>query len=65
MHHAVGAIGFQRVAGFGIGKITRGVALPALPLTAYLADFRPAVTLMDRPERRARFYCLQLLRIAN
>ena len=65
MHHAVGAIGFQRIAGFAIGEIARGVALPVLPLAAHLADFRAAVALMDRAERRARFDGLQLLRIAD
>ena len=65
MHHATGAISFKRITGFAIGKIARGIALPILLLAAHLSDFRPAVTLMDRPERRARFYCLQLLRIAN
>ena len=65
MHHAVGAIGFQRIAGFAIGEITRGVALPVLALAAHLADFRAAVTLMDRAERRARLDGLQLLDIAD
>ena len=65
MHHAVGAIGFQRIAGSAIGEITRGVPLPVLPLAAHLADFRAAVTLMDRAEGRARFDGLQLLRIAD
>ena len=65
MHHAVGAIGFKRIAGFAIGQIARGVALPVFPLAAHLADFRAAVTLMDRAERRARLDCLQLLEIAD
>ena len=65
MHHVVGAIGLKRIAGLAIGEIARGVALPVLPLAAHLADFRPAVMLVDRPERRARFDGLQLLRIAN
>src|SRR5712675_1588873 len=65
MHHAVGAIGFQRVAGSAIGEITRGVPLPVLPLAAHLADFRAAMALMDRTERRARLDGLQLLRIAD
>src|SRR5438105_2064719 len=53
------------MTGFAIGEIVRGVALPVLALAAHLTDFRAAVTLMDRAERRARFYRLQLLRIAN
>jgi len=65
MHHAVGAIGFQRVAGSAIGEITCGVPLPVLPLAAHLADFRAAMALMDRTERRARLDGLQLLRIAD
>ena len=65
MHHAVGAIGFQRIAGSAIGEITRGVPLPVFPLAAHLADFYPALTLMDRAEGRTRFDGLELLGIAN
>jgi hypothetical protein len=65
MNHAVGLIGLQRVTGSAIGEITRGVALPVFPLTAYLADFRAAMTFMDRAEGRARFDGLQLLGIAD
>ena len=65
VHHAAGAVGFQRSVGFAIGKIARCVALPVLPLATHLADFRPAVALMDRAERRAGFDGLQLLRIAD
>ena len=65
MDHAVEAIGFQRMAGFAIGEITRGVPLPVLPLAAHLADFRTAMTLMDRAEGRASFDGLQLLGIAD
>ena len=65
VHHAAGAVGLKRIAGFAISEIAGGFALPILALTAHFADFRPAVTLMDRPERRARFYCLQLLGIAD
>ena len=62
MHHAVGAIGFERIAGPAGRQIARGVALPVLALTAHLADFRAAVTLVDRAERRAGLDGLQLLR---
>ena len=65
MHHAMGAIGFQRIAGPASREIARGVALPVLPLAAHLADFRAAMTLMDRAEGRAGFDGLQLLRIAD
>ena len=65
MHHAVGAIGFQRMAGSARRQITRGIPLPVLALAAHLADFRPAVALMDRAECRARFDGLQLLGIAD
>src|SRR4030095_5094926 len=65
MHHAAGAIGIKRITGFAIGGIACSLALPVLPLAAHFADFRSGVTLMDRPERRARFYCLQLLDIAD
>jgi hypothetical protein len=65
MHHAVGAIGFQRMAGSARRQIARGVALPVLVLAAHLADFRAAMTPVDRPESRACFYCLQLLDIAD
>jgi hypothetical protein len=65
MYPAAGAVGFQRMAGPAGRQIARGVALPVFPLTAHLADFRAAVTLMDRPERRTRLDGLQLLRIAD
>ena len=61
----MGAIGFQRIAGSAGRQIARGVALPVLPLAAHLADFRAAMTLMDRAERRAGLDGLQLLRIAD
>jgi len=65
MHHALGAIGFQRIASFAIGEIARDVALPILPLAANLADFGATMALMDRAERRAGFDGLQLLGIAD
>src|SRR4029079_19428130 len=65
MHHAVIVIGLDGSAGPAGRQIARSVALPVLPLTAHRADFNAAVTLMDRPERRARFYCLQLFWIAD
>jgi hypothetical protein len=65
MHHAAGAISFKCITGFASGEIARGVPLPVLPLTAHFADFCPAVTLMDRAERRARLDGLQLLDIAD
>ena len=65
MHHAVGAVAFKCMAGFAISEIVRGVPLPVLPLAAHLADFRAAVTLMDRAECRARLDGLQLLDIAD
>ncbi len=65
MDHPVGAVGLERMADFAGRQIARGVALPTLALTAHLADFHAAVTLINRPECRARLYCLQLLRIAN
>ena len=65
MHHAMGAVGFKRIAGPARRQITRGVPLPVLPLTAHLADFRAAMALMDRAERRAGFDGLQLLGIAD
>ena len=65
MHHAVGAVGFQRIAGPAGRQIARGVPLPVFPLAAHLADFRAAMALMDRAESRARFYCLQLLGVAD
>jgi ATP-dependent exoDNAse (exonuclease V) alpha subunit len=55
----------QSIAGFATSEIARGVALPVFPLAAHLTDFRAAMALLDRTERRTRFYCLQLLRIAN
>ena len=61
MHHALGAIGFQRNTDFARRQIARGVALPVIPLTANLADFGAAMALMDRAERRASFDGLQLL----
>ena len=65
MHHAVGAIGIQRFAGPAGRQIARGVALPVLALTANLADFRAAMALMDRAERRAGLDGLQLPDIAD
>ena len=65
MHHALGAVGFERIAGPAGRQIARGIALPVLALAAHLADFRPAVTFMDGPERRASFDGLQLLDIAD
>ena len=65
MHHAIGPIGFQRMADFAGRQIARGVALPVFALTAYFADLRPTMTLMDRPESCARLDSLQLLRIAD
>ena len=65
MHHAVGAIGLQRMAGSARRQIARGIPLPVLALAAHLADFRAAVALMDRAERRAGFDGLQLLGIAD
>ena len=59
------ARGLKRIAGPAGRQIARSGALPVLALTAHLADFRASMTLMDRPERRARFYCLQLLDIAD
>ena len=53
------------MAGSARRQITRGVPLPVLALAAHLADFRAAVTLMDRAERRAGFDGLQLLGIAD
>src|SRR6185295_11992188 len=43
MHHAVGAIGLQRIVGPAGCQIARGVPLPVLPLTAHFADFRAAI----------------------
>jgi hypothetical protein len=65
MHHAVRAIGLQRMAGSARRQITRGIPLPVLALAAHLADFRAAMTLMDRAERRTGFDGLQLLGIAD
>src|SRR5260364_456012 len=65
MHHAIGPIGFQRMTDFAGRQIARGVALPVFALTAYFADLRPTMTLMDRPESCARLDSLQLLRIAD
>jgi hypothetical protein len=65
MHHAAGAVGFKCIAGSARRQIARGVALPVVALAAHLADFRSAVTLMDRAERRARLDGLQLPDIAN
>src|SRR4029453_4133033 len=62
MHHALGAIGVQRIAGLAIGEIARGVTLPVLPLTAHFADFRAAVTFVNRAEGRTRPDGLQPLR---
>ena len=53
MQHAMGAVGLQRMTGSAIGEIAGGVALPLFALAAYLTDFRAAVALMDRPERRS------------
>jgi hypothetical protein len=65
MHHAVGAIGFQRLADSADRQIARGISLPVLALAAHLANFRAAVTFMDGSERRASFDGLQLLDIAD
>ena len=61
----MGAIGLQRIAGFVIGKIARGVPLPVLPLAAHFTDFRAALVLVDRAECRAGLDGLQLLGIAD
>ncbi len=53
------------MAGSARRQIARGIPLPVLALAAHLADFRAAVALMDRAERRARFDGLQLLGIAD
>jgi hypothetical protein len=65
MHHAVTVIGMDRIAGPAGRQIARGVPLPVLALAANFMDFDAAVTVVDRPERRARLDGLQLLRIAN
>ena len=65
MHHAAGAIGVKRSTGFAIGEIARGVPLPVLLLAAHFADFRPAVSFVNRAEGRTRLDGLQLLRIAD
>src|SRR4029453_4056260 len=65
MHHALGAIGVQRIAGLAIGEIARGGTLPVLPLTAPFPDFPPAVTFENRAEGPPRLDGLQLLRIAD
>jgi len=65
MYHAARAIGLKYIGDFASGEIARGVGLPVLPLAAHFADFRAAVTRMDRPERRAGLDGLQLLRIAD
>jgi hypothetical protein len=66
MHHVVRVIGMDCIAG-PTGRPDRGrcVTLPVRALAAHLADFRATMTLMDRPERRARLNGLQLLRIAD
>ena len=46
-------------------QIARGVTLPVLTVATDLTDFRSAMALMDRTERRARLDGLQLLRIAD
>jgi hypothetical protein len=55
----------DRSTGPAARQVARGVALPVLVLAAHLVDFRAAVTLMDLAQRRAGFYCLQLLDIAD
>jgi hypothetical protein len=65
MHHAVGAVSLQRIAGSPGRQIARGVALPVLALAADLAEFHPTMPLMDRAERRTGFNGLQLPGIAN
>src|SRR5947209_3309109 len=64
-HHAAGAIGLKRVTCFAIGEIACSLALPVLPLAAHFADFRAAVSFVNRAEGRARLDSLQLLRIAD
>lgn len=65
MHHVLTVIGMDRRAGPAGRQIACGFPLPVLALAANLADLRPAMTLVDGAERRARFDGLQLLRIAD
>ena len=65
VHHTRFMIGPDRLAGAACGKPARYLALPAFVLAPHLADLDAAVPLVDRPERRAGFDRLQLLRIAD
>src|SRR3546814_3631549 len=58
-------IGMDRLAGPAGRQRPRGVLLPILMLSAYLADLGGTVPLGQRPERGTRLDRLQLLGIAD
>src|SRR5690606_2240235 len=61
MHHVMAVIGMDGVSRSAGRQVARAVALPVLTLAADGLDLDAAMALMDRAERRARLYCLQLL----
>ena len=65
VYHAALAIGLNGKSGAPGGKVPRGVLLPAVMLTANLADFDTAVPFVDRSEGGSGFDGLELLRVAN
>src|SRR3546814_6034720 len=65
LDHPMTLIGMDRLAGPAGRQRPRGVLLPILMLSAYLADLGGTVQLGQRPERGTRLDRLQLLGIAD
>src|SRR3546814_9835497 len=65
LDHPMTLIGMDRLAGPAGRQRPRGVLLPILMLSAYLADLGGTVPLGQRPERGTRLDRLQLLGIAD
>ena len=61
MDHAMVAVGIERFAGAPATELACGLLLPALTLTADLADLDMAVLFREGPKRRAGLDRLQLL----
>ena len=65
LHHAMGFIGMDRLAGTARRQRPGRVALPVLMLPAYRGDLGRTVALGERAERRTSLDRLQLLGIAD